>query len=164
MTASQIFNQNNGDVTKAYYAEMNGKGFLGQLAVALFRAQKRSTAAKKYRGRQYRGAAYDVKNWSLGEICRIMLASKYNFKWGWKPDPNTKGYPWVLYVDLPNGQCSFHSADRLQGPDYLGEWNPGDGSEKNILKFCDNVAEFYEGNKTAPLQERVELLMETVYS
>lgn len=92
-----------------------------------------------------------------------MLASKYNFKWGWKPDPNTKGYPWVLYVDLPNGQCSFHSADRLQGPDYLGEWNPGDGSEKNILKFCDNVAEFYEGDKTAPLQERVELLMETVY-
>lgn len=46
MKASQIFNQNNGDVTKAYYAEMNGKGFLGQLAVALFRAQKRSTAAK----------------------------------------------------------------------------------------------------------------------
>jgi len=52
MNASYVFRQNNGDTTKAYYAEMNGKGFLGQLAVALFRAQKRSTAAKKYRGRR----------------------------------------------------------------------------------------------------------------
>ncbi len=107
--ASRVFNQNDGEVTKAYYVELNSKGLNGQLGVALFRAQKRSTAAKKYRGRKYRSAAYDVKNWSLSEVCRIldtMTAFEMAPKWGWKRDPGTPGYEWVLYVDLPTGQCT----------------------------------------------------------
>ena len=139
MLAASVFNQNDGDVTKAYYATMNAKGFKGMLAVALFRAQKRSTAAKRYRGRQYKSAAYDVKNWSLSEICRVLSIWPGAPEWGWKRDPNTPGYEWVLYVELPTGQCSFHSAGRLSGPDFKGKWRPGAGSLSNILEFCDSV-------------------------
>lgn len=145
MEAHQVFNQNDGEVTKAYYARLNALGFQGQLAVALFRAQKRSTAAKKYRGRQYTQAAYDVKNWSLSEICRILGGIEGNREWphlwGWQRDPSTPGFEWVLYVETPTGQCSFHSAERLAGPSYPKEWSGLHNSAEVILKFCDMVAE-----------------------
>lgn len=138
MKSIDIFRGNNGDVTKAWYAELQAKGFLGELAVALFRAQKRSTAAKRYRGGRYRRAAYDVKNWSLSEICRLLSRGGHRFEWGWQRDPNTPGFEWVLYVDLPTGQVSFHSAERLGGPDYFGKWDGVRGaSEPRILAFCD---------------------------
>lgn len=140
MTALEVFTQSNGDVTKAWYAEVNKLGPSGELAVALFRAQKRSTAAKKYRGRQYTSAAYDVKNWSMSEVCRILVAyPALAIKWGWKIDLATPGFEWVLYVDLPPGQCSFHSASRLQGPDYHGDWDGQHKSAERILAFCDAV-------------------------
>ncbi len=72
MHARQVFHQNDGGITKAYYADLNGRGPLGEIAVALFRAQKRSSRAKDYRGRKYRNAAYDVKAWSMGELCRLL--------------------------------------------------------------------------------------------
>ena len=137
MKAAEVFHQQNGEVTKAYYAELGKKGFRGMLAVALFRAQKRSTAAKRYRGRKYTAAAYDVKNWSMGEICRVLSAWPGAPRWGWARDHNTPGYTHVLYVDLPTGQCSFHCAERLTGPDYPGKWESGAGSESNILEFCE---------------------------
>jgi hypothetical protein len=143
--AAEIFKQNDGEVTKAYYAELNGKGPLGELAVALFRAQKRSTAAKKYRRGKFRHAAYDVKNWSLSEVCRILdsMFTTEEFNWGWQEDQNTPGFSWVLYVDLPGfGQASFHSAERLKGPDFAGKWSGVHGeSERAILGFCDIVME-----------------------
>ncbi len=60
MTALEVFTQNDGEVTKAYYAEMNAKGSAGQIAVALFRCAKRSTRAKQYRGGRYRRAGYSA--------------------------------------------------------------------------------------------------------
>ena len=149
MKAENVFNQQDGDVTKRYYAEMNAKGILGQLAVALFRAQKRSIAAKKYRKGKFTRAAYDVKNWSLSEICRIMKLSDNAFLWGWKEDPNTPGYPWVLYLDSPQGQISFHSPDRLEGPDYPKEWDGMRMSKQRVLKFCDEVASMTKGELEA---------------
>jgi hypothetical protein len=149
MRAYEVFHQNDGEVTKAYYAELNGKGLIGQLACALFRAQKRSSAAKRYKGGKYRHAAYDVKNWSLSEVCRILTVINkdqeflfgWAFNWGWKEDPNTPVFSHVLYVDLPQGQWSAHSASRLDGPNYLGEWDGLDGaSEARILAFCDSLA------------------------
>lgn len=143
MLARQVFTQNDGEVTKAYYAEMNQKGLAGQLAVALFRAQKRSTAAKNYRRGKFRHSAYDVKNWSLSEICRIldaMSAFEMAPPWGWKRDPKTPGYEWVLYVDLPTGQCSFHSAERLNGPEYAADWDGIGMSQERIIAYCDSVA------------------------
>jgi hypothetical protein len=142
MLAKLVFDQKDGDVTKAYYASMNSKGIQGQLAVALFRAQKRSTAAKKYRSKKWRHASYDVKVWSLSEICRIlsaMQAFEMAPSWGWRRDPNTPGYEWVLYCDLPKGQASFHSSERLNGPDFKGLWNSIPGSEESIILFCDSI-------------------------
>lgn len=152
MNACEVFRQNDGDVTKAYYAELNAMGIEGQLAVALFRAQKRSTAAKRYRGRGFRGAAYDVKNWSLGEICRI--APQADLKWGWQHDPSTPGFEWVLYVELPQGQASFHSSQRLDGPDYPGKWDGIRGvCEDRICAFCDSIC-----NRHAPQTQTEESL------
>lgn len=138
-SAFEVFKQNDGEVTKAWYADMNALGFDGQLAVALFRAQKRSSAAKKYRGGKFTRAAYDVKNWSLSEICRILSAEAHAVHWGWKRDDNTPGFEWVLYVELPTGQCSFHSADRLTGPNYTGDWDGIRASAERILGFCQLV-------------------------
>jgi hypothetical protein len=137
--ARSVFDQSDGKVTTAYYAKMNAKGVLGQLAVALFRAQKRSIAAKTYRRGKWTRAAYDVKNWSLSEICRILSATESKFQWGWQRDPNTPGYEWVLYVELPTGQVSFHSASRITGPLFSGHWDGKGLSKERILKFCDLI-------------------------
>lgn len=143
MTSREVFEQQNGEVTKAWYADMNQRGLLGQLAVALFRAQKRSTAAKRYRRGSNRREAYEVKNWSLSEVCRILTAMDDKLAappWGWKRDEKTPGFEWLLYVELPAGQCSFHSRERLNGPNYKGEWDGLHASKEHILAFCDSVA------------------------
>jgi hypothetical protein len=142
MNAREVLFQNDGDVTKLYYAELSTSGPYGELAVALFRAQKRSSRAKDYRRGKWRRAAYDVKSWSMGEVCRI-LKQLGAFNWGWKQDPQTvfgEEPSWVLYVDLPQGQVSFHSPSRLSGPDYLGDWDGQRMSADRICTFCDYVA------------------------
>jgi hypothetical protein len=147
MKAVEVLAQNNGEVTKAYYAELQSKGIAGEIAVALFRAQKRSSRAKDYRRGKWRRAAYDVKNWSMGELCRLLAqhASAVGIaSWGWKPDPDV---PFgdepshVLYVDLPDniGQISFHSPNRLSGPDYPHHWSGDHRSAERIVLFCDRV-------------------------
>lgn len=83
MTAAAVFHQQNGEVTKAFYQRLYAMGPLGRIAVALFRAQKRSSRAKDYRPGKYRRAAYDVKEWSMGELCRE-LAAYGQFRYGWK--------------------------------------------------------------------------------
>jgi hypothetical protein len=109
--------------------------------VNLFRANKTSTRAKKYRSRRYTSAAYDVKNWSLGNLCQILRehGASRGITWGWKTDPKTVNFEWVLYVDLPQGQVSFHSASRGDGPDCPGDWDGKQLSTWRILEFCDNV-------------------------
>lgn len=162
MLASSVFEQKNGDVTKAYYAGLSKRGYNGLLAVALFRAQKRSTAAKSYRpGPGYRGKAYDVKEWSIDQAVIVLSSYNFGFTWGWgidyhlraKGDPNHH----VLYVDLPTGQCSFHTGNRGTGPQYEGKWNPGDGSKNAILRYCDqawgHVADPTPEERDAAVQE-----------
>lgn len=143
-TALSVFTQNDGEVTKRYYAELGAIGPLGQIAVALFRAQKRSAAAKRYRRGAHRGSAYDVKAWSMAEICRLLAAHpETGITYGWKQDAATRFGPdasWVLYCDLPQGQVSFHSPTRLDGPDYEGDWCGMHVSAERIIQFCDSVA------------------------
>lgn len=143
--AREVYDGSNGDVTKAYYAELAERGALGEIAVNLFRAHKCSSRAKKYRG-SYKGMAYDRKNWSLAQLCmelRLYGGRKRggdpNIEYGWKEDPGTPGYEWVLYVDLPQGQVSFHASARGEGPDYTGKWCGDHLSADRILAFCDNV-------------------------
>jgi hypothetical protein len=141
-----VYEGTNGEVTKSFYRHMDSISIHGELATALFRAQKRSSAAKKYRGRKYTSAAYEVKDYSIGEICRILtLIDKSDFGppapyvWGWKHDPSTPGFEWLLYVMLPQGEVSFHTSERRIGPDYPGEWDGTHLSEQRILAFCDFV-------------------------
>jgi hypothetical protein len=143
--AIEVFCQNDGEVTKAYYAAMDAIGPLGKIATALFRAQKRSSRAKEYRGRRFREASYGVKGWSISQLCGLLNehASTLNIAYGWKQDPAVilRGQAsWVLYVDLPQGQVSFHNPERMAGPDYSGEWDGTHKSCERCIAFCDFVA------------------------
>jgi hypothetical protein len=155
MKAIEVFAQNDGIVTKAYYAELEKRGPAGRIAVALFRCQKRSTAAKRYRGGRYRRAAYDVKNWSLEQLCHLLHThgSAFEIRFGWKVDPalQAAGDPHcqVLYVDLPQGQASFHSERRYAGSEYEGEWDGQYTSQERILSFCDQIFSQPEVEKNA---------------
>lgn len=138
MRASYVFEQSNGDVTKAYYHRLGESGPAGRIAVALFRAQKTSTRAKLYRGRRFKSAAYDVKQWSINELVRELRGVAL-YPYGWGYDPTQDMNPHVLYVELPQGQVSFHSPVRLDGPDYLSVWDGERASCARILEFCDDV-------------------------
>lgn len=145
MRALEVFQQSDGDVTKAFYADLAKRGPVGEIAVCLFRAQKRSTAAKKYRRGRFKHAAYDVKSWSMGELCKHLSAygELLGIGWGWKQDPATvfgMDASWVLYVDIPEfGQCSFHSPNRFGGPEYVKEWDGRRCSADVVIQFADSV-------------------------
>lgn len=146
MKAHEVYNGSEGALTRAYYAALEQRGPAGIVAVNLFRAQKCSTRAKKYRGGvrgvgSYRGMAYDRKAWSMGNLCAALAehGEALGIAYGWKRDPLALTNPWVLYVDLPNGQVSFHSPTRGEGSDYAGEWDAMHASEQRILAFCDGV-------------------------
>lgn len=123
---AQIFRGSDGDATRALYAELEAHGRAGAIAVNLLRAAKTSERAKLYRGRGYRGAAYDTKNWAIDNLCRLLAdhaAAAGVRAWGWAIDPAQAYHRHVLYVDLPTGQVSFHGAIRGAGPDYPLPWD-----------------------------------------
>jgi hypothetical protein len=67
-----VYEGSDGDATKALYAELEQLGPLGVVAAFLLRAQKNSARAKVYRGRRYRGAAYDRKQWAMDELATAL--------------------------------------------------------------------------------------------
>jgi hypothetical protein len=157
MKAIDVFLGSDGDVTKAYYAELQRAGAIGIVAVNLFRAQKCSARAKVYRGGvrgrgSFRGMAYDRKAWSMENLCSALLQHpEAGVTFGWKKDPQTPLHgeaSWVMYVDLPQGQVSFHSPVRYAGPDYPREFDGARQSAERILEFCDAV--------TARIQEECD--------
>lgn len=62
-----------------------------------------------------------------------------SLRWGWKIDPNQPYAKWVLYIDLPHGQVSFHSTERFGGPDYPAEFDGAHASADRIISFCNFV-------------------------
>ena len=149
MKAIDVYNGSDGDLTKRYYEELQKRGPLGMIAMNLFRAQKCSARAKVYRGGirgqgSYRGMAYERKEYAIEMLCAKLAADdgELGIIFGWKRDPNVilKGdEAWVLYVDLPVGQVSFHSPCRFAGPDYAGDWDGQYASGDRVLAFCDQV-------------------------
>jgi hypothetical protein len=145
MRATDVFAGSDGELTRRYYAALQTRGPVGLIAMNLFRAQKTSTRAKLYRGRRYKSAAYDVKSYSMSELCRVLAdhGAQLGIAYGWKEDPATvfgSEPSWVLYVDLASyGQVSFHSPSRGSGPAYSGEWDGQHASERRFLAFCDHV-------------------------
>lgn len=145
MNVIQIFEGSDGDLTKRLYAELESIGPVGQVAMNLFRAQKASTRAKVYRGGNLRGRysdqAYAKKQWSMDNLCAILSlhADGLGIVWGWGQDLKQTYHNQVLYVELPNGQVSFHTSERGQGPDYGGTWDRSGNSAGRILTFCQAV-------------------------
>jgi hypothetical protein len=123
--AVKVYEGSDGNATKNLYNELEALGTLGVIAVNVFRAHKTSGAAKRYRGRGNRDAAYDRKRWSLGNLASALVvhAEHHGLTWGWKEDPEQIYHRWVIYVDLPTGQVSYHTTLRGDGPDYAGEWD-----------------------------------------
>jgi hypothetical protein len=160
-TAHEIYHGSDGKATSAFYAELQRLGPIGVVAVNLMRAQKCSARAKVYRGGirgtgSYRSLAYGRKDWSLRNLCDALAqhAGELGLTWGWKHDPATPGYEWVLYVELPTGQCSFHAAVRYAGPDYAGEWDGMMGlSAERIIQFCEQVRHQRQAEPTLALTQ-----------
>ena len=151
--AREVFDATDAALTRAYHSDLKRAGHRGHLAAALLKAQKASLRAKKYRGGILRGVAsysslaYARKGEALAELCDILEAvtSSLVRSWGWKIDDGAAfaGQPakWVLYVELPSGQVSFHNRHRLRGPDFPGEWDGARASVERICAFCDLVME-----------------------
>jgi hypothetical protein len=148
MKAQEVFAGSDRAVTRRYLARLENRGSLGFIAASLFRAQKASTRAKEYHGgirgvASYRDLSYDRKQSSIVNLVNALQkdGEALGIVWGWKWDPTARRYKphWVIYIDLPQGQVSFHSPERGEGPDYPGEWDKGSDSEKRILAFCDAV-------------------------
>lgn len=137
MNVLQIYAGSDGEATRALYAKLESFGPLGVVAVNLFRAQKCSARAKVYRGRGYRGAAYDRKDWSLKNLCATLAAhaAELGIVWGWKEDAAQSFHRWVLYVDLPTGQVSFHAERPHSAERYAGDWDHTHLSAERIVRF-----------------------------
>lgn len=143
----EIYAGSNGDATKALYRRLEGLGPVGVVAMNLFRAQKASTRAKEYRGGvrgqgSFKSMAYEKKNWSLGNLTDMLTrhGDRLGLRWGWQADTATHGFEWVLYVDTPCGQVSFHSATRLKGPDYPYAWDGAvNASVGRIIRWCEQL-------------------------
>jgi hypothetical protein len=140
-----IYYGSDGDATKALYERLAQLGPAGVVAVNLFRACKCSERAKRYgysHGGKWKDRAYDRKQWSMGNLCEALSkhADALGIRWGWKTDPAQDFHRWVLYVEIPTGQVSFHARDRGTGPDYPGQW---DGVRKvsagRIIEWCERL-------------------------
>jgi len=150
MTPMEIYLASDGEATKALYARLEAAGPIGLVAMNLFRACKCSERAKVYRGGQrgrgsYKSMAYDRKAWSMQNLAAILTThgSALGMSWGWKEDPATlfgERASWVLYIETPHGQCSFHSPNRGAGPDYPGEWDQQRGmTVQRVIDFATAV-------------------------
>jgi len=120
-----IYTGSDGDATSAMYMKLHARGTLGFIAANLFRAVKSSERAKIYRARGYKTSAYERKQWSLANLARALQdhAEEFDITWGWSHDDRQAKHNRVLYVDLPEGQVSFHTDHREVGPNYAGEWD-----------------------------------------
>ena len=141
MHAVDAFKTTKADETVAYQNELILRGELGQIAFGLFRAQKRSTKAKSYRGAMRRNS-YDGKGEALQylDAALTLWDAEFGINWGWKKDPKQEYHNQVLYVELPgHGQCSFHSSAAAGPKQFGGEWDSSKPVIETVLEFCDFV-------------------------
>ncbi|HEV8695811.1 MAG TPA: hypothetical protein VGQ93_16740 [Lysobacter sp.] len=147
MTVKSIYSGSDAAATRALYARLQTLcGPAGVIAMDLFRAQKASARAKVYRGgvrgvASFRDLAYEKKNWSLQNLCAALAehAAGLGITWGWREDPAQSFHNWVLYVELPTGQVSFHAATRGLGPDYPRDWDGWKLSAERIVEYVDKL-------------------------
>jgi hypothetical protein len=147
-TVLRTYQGSDGEATKALYARLDEFGPAGVVALNLLRAQKASERAKLYRGGvrgkgSYRGMAYERKQWAMDNLCAVLgqHGAALDIAWGWGLDAKAVGYEHVLYVELPTGQASFHTACRGQGPDHGKDWDgiKGQSADRIIPAHCRGV-------------------------
>lgn len=150
MNPLEIFEGSNGAATQALYRELEALGPAGVIAMNLFRACKCSGRAKKYRGRGFKDAAYGRKEFSLFNLCEMLEAHADNLgiAWGWKEDEKQPVHRWVLYVEIPTGQVSFHSEKRINQKDFAGEWDETTSSSTRIIRWTNKL--LHEGPYEPP--------------
>jgi hypothetical protein len=162
--AHEVYSDNNGERTFALYQHLESLGPAGVLAKHLFRAHKVSGKAKDYRGGGFRGMAYDRKGDSLVNVAGLLTtdAARLGIRWGWKQDPKVFHNPWVIYIELPTGQVSYHSPQRFDGPDFDGEWDEVRGV--GDLRICRFIGSLHgepvvrvEGQRVQPEQQGLSL-------
>lgn len=141
MSPIEIYHGSNGAATRQLYEELVALGPAGALAMNLFRACKRSSRAKVYRGRGYKDAAYERKTYSMKELCKILAVhgKPLCIEWGFAEDPDQEFHNQVLYVDLPTGQVSFHTDERYADKDYPGQWDGSRDSAGRIIKYTTDL-------------------------
>jgi hypothetical protein len=138
----RVYNGSDGDATKALFERLEAIGPVGIVAMNLFRASKNSARAKVYRGGGYRGKAYDRKSWAIDNLAKVLgeHGAALGLGWGWGEDPAQSFHRDVLYVELPTGQVSFHTAPRGAGPAYASPWDGVKGAGAGrICSFCTIV-------------------------
>ena len=138
VNARLVFVGSSSALTRTFCDGLEKRGLVGHLAATLFRAQKASTRAKKYGPTKYRGMSYGRKEDMLQRLCKLLAQT--DWPWGWGKDMGMPQAPHVLYIELPQGQVSFHCAERFEGPDYGKEWDGQRLSEARILEFADAIA------------------------
>lgn len=158
-----VYDGRDGDATKRLYAELEQLGPAGVIAVNLLRASKTSEAAKRYRGGDkygsYRSQAYSRKQWSMENLARELVthSESLSISWGWGRDLQQEFHQWVLYVDLPTGQVSFHTAARGVGPDYPGQWDGVRGTGAiRIIRWASSLSELMPAIATAVMSDGTE--------
>lgn len=136
-TVFKVYTGSDGEATKQLYQALEQLGPIGNIALNLFRACKASERAKAYRGGGYRGKSYEKKQWSMDNLATALreYGAALGIKWGWAKDDAQEFHNWVLYVELPTGQVSFHTDHRGAGPDYLEGWDgqKGQGAGRIVM-------------------------------
>lgn len=132
------FHGSDATVTRRLHRQLEQAGQPGVIAAALMRAQKASTRAKLYRG-DYVDWSYGRKAVGMTALVGLLASDPCGMTWGWGYDPAESWFPWVLYVELPEGQVSFHAHGRGDGPDYPGDWDGEHKSVSRIIAFADRI-------------------------
>ena len=155
----KAFSSSDGSFVTSLTADLCRRGASGAVACTLFRAFNNSQRAKKVRRRSYgksRNERYSQKNESLTNLSSAIEAFRPDLVWGWKKDYSTPGFEWVIYVELPTGQVSFHSRNRGNGPDYAGDWDGERATRERIAEWCGQLLQEEPGTMvTMPFGKHV---------
>lgn len=146
MNAQAAYEATDYSETRSYLRALANAGRLGRIAAALFAAMRASTDAKTER-RLAKGdplaeitvsrAGYARKRLAMQKVCELLAHNAAGLAWGWGNDRRQADCPFVLFVDLPQGQVSFHTPEKLMGPEYAGRWDRACQNRERVLAFCD---------------------------
>ncbi len=160
INVTAVYYGSNGGATRSLLAKLGRIKPFGRIAAQLFRVQKASSKAKQYRGgirrsdgefNSYRDLSYEAKGKAMAKLCKELTDDSCGLMWGWAEDLKQSINSFVLYVELPNGQVSFHSPQRFDGPDYEQGWDGMRLSETRIIHFCQAVLDAAEISSVVPV-------------